>query len=161
MKKKSTGKITAKKSTRRSVSAKRKPARRVAKPKRTAKRRQPRREAARFTAQELRRFERALLAEKQDLLRQVSFTSEVMKEGSDEPSAHRTHAADQGTENYHREFASQLKSLEGENLRKIDDALERIRAGTYGKCLRCGGPISKARLLILPHARHCMRCHRG
>lgn len=76
-------------------------------------------------------------------------------------SQHRTHIADQGTENYQREMASRLKSLESQTLRDIDDALKRLASGTYGICSSCGGQISKARLQIVPHARLCMKCLRG
>ncbi|MEO0080098.1 MAG: TraR/DksA C4-type zinc finger protein [candidate division WOR-3 bacterium] len=113
-----------------------------------------------LTKAELLRFEKALLAEKQRLLRQVNFTSEVMDtpQASGDLSQHRTHAADQGTENYQRELASRFKSLECAALREIDEALSRIADGTYGRCTACGGPIPKARLEVVPQARLCMKC---
>ncbi len=73
-------------------------------------------------------------------------------------SSHRTHVADQGTENYQRELASQLKSIESDALREIDAALDRIARGTYGICERCGEPIPLARLEVIPYARLCMKC---
>jgi RNA polymerase-binding protein DksA len=110
----------------------------------------------------LLKLERALLTEKQRILRQCSYTEEVMEspEASGDLSQHRTHVADQGTENYQREMASRLKSIESRTLREIDEALRRIAAGTYGVCAACGGPISVARLEIVPHARVCMKCLR-
>ena len=66
--------------------------------------------------------------------------------------------ADQGTENYAREMASRLKSIETDTIREIEDALKRVTKGTYGTCDSCGGPISKGRLEIVPHARLCMKC---
>ncbi|MBM3314555.1 hypothetical protein FJY71_01750 [candidate division WOR-3 bacterium] len=109
------------------------------------------------------KFERALLVEKQRLLRQCSYTDEVMEtpEASGDLSHHRTHVADQGTENYQREMASRLKTVESRTLREIDEALRRIAAGTYGVCAGCGRPIPRARLEVVPHARVCMRCLRG
>lgn len=117
----------------------------------------------RLSSAALRRFEKALLAEKQRILRQCSFTDEVMEapSSSGDLSQHRTHVADQGTENYQREMASRLKSLEAQALRDIDDALQRIAAGTYGICASCGGRIPSARLQVVPHARLCMKCLRG
>jgi RNA polymerase-binding transcription factor DksA len=38
---------------------------------------------------------------------------------------------------------------------EIEDALERIRQGTYGVCLATGKPIGKARLRATPWARFC------
>ncbi len=111
---------------------------------------------------ELVKYERALLAEKQRILKQGNFTSEVMDaSGPDvtgDLSSHRTHVADQGTEHYQSELASRLKSLEGKTLREIEAALKRIEDGTYGKCERCGEDIPAARLDIVPHARLCVKC---
>lgn len=111
---------------------------------------------------DLVKFERALVAEKQRLLRQGNFTKQVMDaSGPDvtgDLSSHRTHTADQGTENYQTEMASQLKSIESKTLREIDDALKRIQACTYGKCEDCGEDIPPARLEVVPHARFCMKC---
>ncbi len=46
-----------------------------------------------------------------------------------------------------------LKELEA-----IDAALDRIAAGTFGICAKCGEPISPARLAAVPHAALCEAC---
>jgi hypothetical protein len=43
-------------------------------------------------------------------------------------------------------------------LQEIDAALERIVAGTYGFCMRCGKPIDRGRLSLFPAARFDMCC---
>lgn len=43
-------------------------------------------------------------------------------------------------------------------LKAIDAALVRLENGTYGTCVRCGGPISEARLNAVPHAAVCQEC---
>jgi DnaK suppressor protein len=43
---------------------------------------------------------------------------------------------------------------------ELDAAQARCAAGTYGRCLACGGPISDARLDAVPAARHCITCAR-
>ena len=40
-------------------------------------------------------------------------------------------------------------------IRAIRAALQRIEAGTYGLCLRCGAPIEPARLDLLPFTPFC------
>ncbi|MGE3744371.1 MAG: TraR/DksA family transcriptional regulator [Sphingomonadaceae bacterium] len=42
----------------------------------------------------------------------------------------------------------------------VDRALERIVAGTYGECVRCGGQIGPARLEARPEAALCIDCAR-
>ncbi|MEO0010109.1 MAG: TraR/DksA C4-type zinc finger protein [candidate division WOR-3 bacterium] len=113
-----------------------------------------------LSKKDLLRLEKALLEEKQRVLRQSSFTQQVMDTpaAAGDLSSHRTHVADQGTENYQRELASQFKSIESDALREIDAALDRIARGTYGICERCGEPIPLARLEVIPYARLCMKC---
>ena len=41
---------------------------------------------------------------------------------------------------------------------RIRAALDRIRAGSYGICTRCGAPISRDRLDILPETPFCRHC---
>ncbi len=43
-------------------------------------------------------------------------------------------------------------------LRQIDDALERIDAGTFGECERCGNDIGTGRLKAMPTAALCIDC---
>lgn len=43
-----------------------------------------------------------------------------------------------------------------EQLDDVDAALERIDAGTYGRCEKCGGPIGDARLEAIPATRFCI-----
>lgn len=49
-----------------------------------------------------------------------------------------------------------LKELEA-----IEAALDRIAAGTFGLCAKCGEPISPARLKAVPHAALCEECIAG
>lgn len=37
-------------------------------------------------------------------------------------------------------------------------ALERIDAGTYGRCLACGRPVPEGRLEVRPDAARCITC---
>ena len=41
---------------------------------------------------------------------------------------------------------------------QITAALNRLSAGTYGRCTRCGGQIAPARLEVLLHAAACIEC---
>jgi RNA polymerase-binding transcription factor DksA len=41
---------------------------------------------------------------------------------------------------------------------RIRAALERIRNGTYGICVRCGGRIAHGRLAAVPDVTTCLKC---
>jgi RNA polymerase-binding protein DksA len=70
------------------------------------------------------------------------------------------HMADIGSDNYEQEFTLNLIQSERDELKAIDEALERIQSGTYGACENCEGEIPKSRLKIMPHARLCIECKR-
>jgi len=52
----------------------------------------------------------------------------------------------------------QKNSVDMALLREIEEALLRMREGTYGTCQDCGLPVSKKRLEALPWARYCVSC---
>lgn len=41
---------------------------------------------------------------------------------------------------------------------QIRAAIDRLDAGAYGRCTRCGDAIAAARLDVLPYAETCIRC---
>ena len=45
-----------------------------------------------------------------------------------------------------------------EELREVEAAMDRLRDGSYGICVDCGGEISYARLRVTPEARRCALC---
>ena len=59
------------------------------------------------------------------------------------------------------EAYSQAAEIESRELSEIDDALLRMREGTYGVCEGCGEDISVVRLQALPDATYCIRCQRS
>jgi DnaK suppressor protein len=56
-----------------------------------------------------------------------------------------------------QQVAALLRSARA-HLGKLDDALARVEAGSYGTCDVCGGPIGHARLAALPASRRCVGC---
>ena len=80
------------------------------------------------------------------------------RDSSGDLSSYSLHMADQGTDNFDREFALNLVSSEQDVLYEIDDALRRVQMGTYGVCEGCNKAIEKARLMALPFAKLCIVC---
>ena len=65
-------------------------------------------------------------------------------------------SADAGTATFEREKDLSIEQNVRDLLQKIDRALERIDAGTFGVCERCGKPIEKARVKALPYVSLCI-----
>ena len=58
------------------------------------------------------------------------------------------------------ELRSQLAQVESRELFQIDRALEKLRAGRYGRCETCERVIPPMRLKYLPYAADCIACAR-
>jgi DnaK suppressor protein len=68
--------------------------------------------------------------------------------------------ADAAVDSANDEVCSQLVEIESRELGQIEHALQRISAGTYGRCEFCGGRIPAARLNALPYTTRCIGCQR-
>ncbi|MFB3894003.1 MAG: TraR/DksA family transcriptional regulator [Phycisphaerae bacterium] len=66
------------------------------------------------------------------------------------------HPANIATDNFEQEFTLGLLESERTLLTEINEALERIDAGTFGICLGTGQAIGKARLKARPWAKYCI-----
>jgi len=51
-----------------------------------------------------------------------------------------------------------LSARDKDKLHAIEDALERLREGTYGVCEECGDEIGGGRLKVMPLAKSCVTC---
>ncbi len=84
-------------------------------------------------------------------------TSDTLKHSSRDDSGdlsgYGSHQADAGTETFDRDFALSLVSSEQEALNEIEEAILRIKDGSYGICEVTGKPIPAARLTAVPFAR--------
>jgi DnaK suppressor protein len=68
------------------------------------------------------------------------------------------HLADHATDMFDHELDDSLEENAEQLVREIDEALERIDAGTYGTCARCGQPIPEERLDAVPYAVFDVQC---
>lgn len=66
--------------------------------------------------------------------------------------------ADLGLTDNLQEFLHLLSDGKREEILKIDEALERLREGTYGLCQECGESIDIERLELRPYTRFCVNC---
>jgi DnaK suppressor protein len=118
-------------------------------------------------AAELAQFKKSLLELREKLVENVHFMEDEAlgksrQESSGDLSNVPIHMADVGTDNYDRDLTIGLIQNGEEELRAIDEALEKISKKTYGLCEgeECGKKITKARLTALPYVKLCIDCQR-
>jgi RNA polymerase-binding transcription factor DksA len=68
------------------------------------------------------------------------------------------HDPDGATSGYERAKATAMLQAAADRLIELDRAAERVRAGTYGRCERCGGEIGQERLDALIATTRCRSC---
>ncbi|MHC4308297.1 MAG: TraR/DksA family transcriptional regulator [Planctomycetota bacterium] len=114
---------------------------------------------------ELAQYKRILLDLRKKLVGNVTFMEDEAlgksrQDASGDLSNVPIHMADVGTDNYDRDLTIGLIQNGEEELKAIDNALERIGNKTYGSCEECGAKITKARLSALPYVSSCIECQR-
>lgn len=83
------------------------------------------------------------------------------REASGDLSGYSYHMADQATDDYDRDFSLGRATSEQDLLYLIDEAIKRVKDGTYGSCLSCGCQIVKKRLVALPYSELCIECQKS
>lgn len=114
-------------------------------------------------AKDLKKYKKALLKEREEIGGGIThITEEALKtsqrDAAGDLSGYSYHMADVASDNYEREFSLGRASEEQDLLYTIDEALKRVKDGTYGSCLQCSKAISKKRLDAVPHAELCINC---
>lgn len=66
--------------------------------------------------------------------------------------------ADVASDAIDRTLLTALGAQDARRLQAIDNALDRIHQGKYGRCLKCGKEIPTERLEVLPWAPMCIQC---
>ena len=66
--------------------------------------------------------------------------------------------AEQSESDAQGELEFSLLQMQGETLKHIEEALDRLDDGRYGQCAECGRSISTRRLEALPFATRCRAC---
>ena len=102
-----------------------------------------------------------LLEARRQMQGQINFHSvEALSPGAsgDLSNSMSNHMADFGSDNFLHEMELEMMTSEIEVIEMIDEAIERLASGEFGKCLDCGCQISGERLDAKPYARFCIKC---
>ena len=67
-------------------------------------------------------------------------------------------SVDLSVQDLNKEIALRLGERSSKVVADIDQALLRIKEGSYGSCARCGKPIDERRLEAVPTARYDAQC---
>jgi RNA polymerase-binding transcription factor len=67
-------------------------------------------------------------------------------------------SGDQASLDMAEELDLSLLEMRNKNLKAINDALFRLRNGTYGICEECGAEIPEKRLKVMPFTSLCVPC---
>jgi len=89
------------------------------------------------------------------LLGDVAKNFENSQSESKEPVADIT---DDATRSYTNQLMTNLGEQDWEKLKQVDEALEKIKDGSYGTCSTCEQSIPEARLDVQPFAKFCVEC---
>ena len=107
-----------------------------------------------FPASDLKEFKRRLLDARQAALSGASAMRATGFNGADD---HEADGGDGTNQTLRLQALGQVGSI-NRTIQKIDEALHRIKDGTYGVCTSCGQLIRKPRLINQPFVLTCMEC---
>jgi DnaK suppressor protein len=101
------------------------------------------------------RLKKILLKEREEIVGEVRQIFESSKEMGQDGIQD---IGDEAANIYNKQILLSLTESERLRLQEMDEALDRIEAGTYGICEECGEPIGLKRLEVRPVAKYCVPC---
>ena len=100
-------------------------------------------------------YRKRLLEKQEELTRSVSKSDQDGRQADEEGTQD---IADKAANAYTKEFLFHQSNDNRQILTLVNEALERIRDGSYGTCLVCNQEVQIKRLEAVPWARHCIEC---
>ncbi|MCQ6282617.1 TraR/DksA C4-type zinc finger protein [Bacillus sp. EB600] len=102
---------------------------------------------------ELAYFKKKLLQIMQEMIQVIELNQPISFEDSGELSSVDNHFADNATDLHERDKQTVLIQNAQHIVKEVNEALERIREGTYGICIDTDEDIPFERLEVLPYAK--------
>ena len=113
------------------------------------------RQKTKYTAEELAQFEKLILEKKENAQKELDFIKESLLRsnlsGTDSTQG-ALKTLEDGADTMEKESLSQLAGRQQKFISNLENALIRIKNGTYGICKDSGKLIDKKRLMAVPHA---------
>src|SRR5215469_14811930 len=104
----------------------------------------------------LEQFKKRLEDRQQELRRAVNRTAQDGREADVDAAA--ADIADKAASSYTKEFLFHQSNNDRQLLSLVEEALARIREGTFGECVNCGNEVNPKRLEAVPWTRYCIAC---
>jgi DnaK suppressor protein len=100
-------------------------------------------------------FKKRLETRQQELRRTVS---RIEQDGRTVDEESTQDIADRAASSYNKEFLFHQSNNDRQLLQMVENALGRMREGSFGECISCGKEINMKRLEAVPWTRHCIEC---
>lgn len=112
-------------------------------------------DSAGLNKKDLKRFREILETKRNEILENAkrTLTEDMALDTNDLPDE-----MDLASSEYLHSFTFRLRGREKTFLKKIDHAIAKLDAGTFGECETCGEMISHKRLEARPETTLCIRC---
>ena len=114
-------------------------------------------ENLRYSREELGEFEQIIQDKLTAARKEVSFIKETLSRRNDsgtDNTASSSKVLEDGADTAEKESLNQLASRQMKFIQQLENALIRIKNGTYGVCIGTGKLIQKERLRAVPHTQH-------
>lgn len=114
-------------------------------------------EKLRYTADELKEFEAIIQGKLAETNAELKYLRETLRKkndpGTDDTSGN-SKVMEDGANTQEKESMNQLAVRQQKFATSLENAMMRIKNGTYGMCIDSGKLISKERLRLVPHTQH-------
>ena len=114
-------------------------------------------EKLRYSREELIEFEDLITEKLNNARKEVAFIKETLSRRNDsgtDNTASSSKLLEDGADTAEKESLNQLASRQLKFIQQLENALVRIKNGTYGVCIGTGKLIPKERLRAVPHTQH-------
>lgn len=111
----------------------------------------------RYSESELKEFEQLILDKVEKAKIELNELKRSLNKGGDsgdDITNHTTKVLEDGADTLEKENLNQLAARQQKFINNLENALIRIKNGTYGICVDTGKLISKERLKAVPHTMH-------
>src|SRR5687767_10303513 len=111
----------------------------------------------RYSKEELKEFEDIIIEKLTNARKEVAFIKETLSRRNDtgtDNTASSAKVLEDGADTAEKESLNQLASRQLKFIQQLENALIRIRNGSYGVCIATGKLIPKERLRAVPHTQH-------